>query len=61
MPLDLPFLHKLSQWKLTNLKEKIFNTEEFKIYSKAKVSTGKGVNIFLLNNLCLSELKEKFK
>lgn len=47
--------------KLTSLKEKIFNTEKFKIYTKAKISTCTAVNISLLMGLCLSELQEHFK
>lgn len=52
------FKQTASTETVTSLKEKIFNTKESKIYSKAKISAYKGVNIFLLSGLCLCELKE---
>lgn len=55
------FTQTVSMDTATKLKEKIFNTEKFKIDTKAKISTCIGVNIFLLRSLCISEVKEKFK
>ena len=55
------FTQTVSMDTVRSLKEKIFNTEKFKIDTKAKISTCIGVNIFLLRSLCLYEVKEKFK
>ena len=58
MPL-FSHLYSVPMEAVTNLREN--NTEEFKIYTKAKIFTCIGVNIFLLKSLYLFELKEKFK